>query len=183
MGGRGPPPRRPPPCRFRGGGGSVSCRTDALHHRHAALRCRITCIMYPELLSVINVVQAQGALCAPIGGQPASILRVLQPGIVFCLGRGRRLFERDMRRSCDCPPGQPAQVDRHRGATARRLYRRQKAQHTAGEGSAVRSYVRAGHLYEKFAKAPRTAFRRGPGDFFGDGARYQVEQARRSAGL
>jgi hypothetical protein len=80
-------------------------RTDALHHCHAALRCRITYIMYPELLSVINVVQAQGALCAPIGGQPASILRVLQPGIVFCLGRGRRLFERDgVSAAGDLPP-------------------------------------------------------------------------------
>jgi hypothetical protein len=58
MGGRGYRHRGPPPCRFRGGGGVVSARTHALHHCHAALRCRITCIMYPKLLSVINGVQA-----------------------------------------------------------------------------------------------------------------------------
>jgi hypothetical protein len=118
MGRRGSPPRRPPPCRFRGGGGSVSSRTDALHHCHAALRCRITYIMYPELLSVINVVQAQGALCAPIGGQPASILRVLQPGIVFCLGRGRGLIERDVCRPRHRPPSQPSEMYVYRPTSA-----------------------------------------------------------------
>jgi len=59
--------------------------------------------MYPKLLSVINVVQSQSVLCPAITGLAGLILHGLQPGIVG-LGRGRRLLEGDMRRSCHRPP-------------------------------------------------------------------------------
>ena len=103
MGRAGPRSRAAPPCRFRGDGGSVSSRTDAPHHCHAALRCRIMCITESKTLNDFNEVQAQGVLCPPFVGRTVRILRGLQPGIVG-LGRGRRLFELHMGAAGDLSP-------------------------------------------------------------------------------
>ena len=93
---------------------------------------------------------------------------------ILGLGRWRGLLERDVCRSCDCPPGEPTEVYRYRRPAGLGLDGREKAQDAASENSAVAGDIAARHLYEKFPEPAWTAFRRRTSDLLGDGAMNKV---------